>query len=168
MDVDSIGIDDPLVLWLGARRQSELSKDGTDAILSARHIYRNRIQDCNREAIIIALTAYTDIVGQFDASNNLIQPKPYEDGKAPLVHDAGKKKSAFLASVQKRADDVPPVKRNLKNPYEARLKWIDDTLTDVGLLFYIEATRVINTAVMKIVSGLPETDEDGFQSESID
>ncbi len=165
VEVDSIGIDDPLVLWLGTRRQAEFSEDGTDAILAARHIYRTRIEDCNREAIIIALTAYTEIVGQFDDGGKLIVPRPYEKDKAPL---SGKKRSVFLASVQKREDDIPPVRRNLKNPYEARLKWVDDILSDVGLEFYINATRAINTAVMEILSDLEEKDKSGFQPETAD
>ena len=170
VDIDSIGIDDLMVLWLAEKRRNEFEEDGSDVILSAKHIYSAQIQETNREAIMLAITAYTEIEGQFDEKGHLLEPLPLEEGKK-LIHvddTNGRRSSSFTRLVQKRAEDIPDMKKNLKNPYEARMKWLDDTLNSAGYEFYNRAVKAINSAVMEIISDLPETDSAGFQSKSSD
>jgi len=167
VDLDSIGIDDLMVLWLAEKRRNEFEKDGSDVILAAKHVYAAQIQETNREAIMLALTAYTEIEGQFDDKGHLIEPLPLEEGEKLLHIDDtnGRRPSSFTRLVQKRSEDIPEMKRNLKNPYEARMKWLDDTINSAGYPFYQRAVKAINSAVMEIIADLPETDDAGFQSE---
>lgn len=169
VDLDSVGIGDLMVLWLAEKRRNEFEEDGSDVILVAKHIYAAQIQETNREAIMLALTAYTDIEGQFNDKGLLIEPSPLKEGKKLFhVDNSGRPSSFFTRLVQKRSEDIPDMKRNLNNPYESRLKWLDDTLTDAGYEFYQRAVKAINSAIMSIIADLPETDDAGFQFEPTD
>ncbi len=166
VETSNIGIGDSMVLWLIERRGDEFSDDGEDAILAARHIYESQIQDCNREAIILALTAHTEIVGQFDSKGKLIEPAPMEPGQKPLSAKVSRAPSSFMKLVQKKADDIPDPHRNFKNVYEARMKWIEDTINAAGFSFYNDTVRAINKCIVSIVGDLPERDGAGFRPKS--
>lgn len=163
VDIQSIGIGDTMVLWLLDKRRNEFGDDdGEGAILAARHIYESQIQDCNREAIILALTAHTEIIGQFDVQGNLVEPIPMEEGTKPLTSKDERKPSAFMKLIQKRSSDIPDVHRNFKNVYEARMKWLEDIINEAGFEFYNDTVRAINRNIVKIVGDMPQKDKDGF------
>jgi len=159
VDTEEVGVSDAMVIWLAHTRKDEFGEDGEDAILAAKHIYETQTKDCNRDAIVLAMTAYTEIVGQYDKEGNTVPPVPYEDGQELFVPT---KRSSFVDMMKNRRTDIPQVHRNLKNPYEARIKWLDDVLNEGGYEFYSAAVTAINTAVMDIIRGLPESDDDGF------
>ena len=170
VDIESVGIDDLMTVWLIRQRKEEFADDdGSGVILAARHVYGSQIQDTNREAMILALTGYTEISAEFDDAGNLVQPAPIKSGQNILSLDSntGRKKSTFLKLVQKTADDIPEVNRNLNNKFEARLKWLEDTINAAGPSFYRETVQSINRSVIKIIGDLPEKDPDGFPSEPI-
>ena len=168
VDISEIGIEDTMTLWLLRQRGDELAAEGDDAgqaaIEAARHVYSAQIQDCNREAIVLAMTAHTEIKGEFDAQGLHVEPDPATPGEKPLTEKTvGRTASPFVKMVQKRADDIPDVIRNLKNPYESRFQWLHDTISAAGILFYNDTVKAINQAVVDILREIPETDQDGFR-----
>jgi hypothetical protein len=163
VDTSNVNIDDPMVLWLANRRKDELGEDGTEAILAARHVYDEQIREANQQAMILALTAHTEIVQQYDKDGKL-NPPPEVDGGLFKEKEGPRKKSTFMKMVENRAEDIPKPKINLANPYEARMAWLDATIEAAGFAFYNKAVTSINRGIMKIVTNLEETDEDGFRS----
>ena len=167
VDVGDVGIGDSMVLWLIAKRSDEFDEDGKDAIMAARHIYESQIQDCNREALILAITAYTEITDQFDEDGQLVEPESVLDGAKPLTEkSSNREKSSFVRLMERRKSDLPEVKRNMRNPYEARMQWLDATINKAGFRFYNSTVTAINREISKIVKDLPEKDSAGFHPES--
>jgi hypothetical protein len=170
VDMQAVGIADPMTLWLLDKRGHEyvetpegVSK-GEQAILAARHVYAKQIQECNQEALILALTAHTEIIGQFDDRGGMIEPKIIGKGEKPFTEKKGGRiKSSFMRLIESREDDIPDVERNLKNVYEARMAWLEHTVSEAGIEYYNRFTREVNNAIVKVIEALPERDEHGFR-----
>jgi hypothetical protein len=164
-EIDNISaISDVLCLQLSMARP-EL--DSESVVFQVQQYYRRLGQQVDRAATFIALTDNVVIPDSIPESGaGIKRPEPYTlEELTPDV--SGPTIDGDTDAPSWRTDEAkmiwPPVKYNLDNLYERRLKWLNDTIDQFDIVFQVELNNILDDHILKSMKGLAETDQDGFQ-----
>lgn len=144
-DLDSISGVDPIVVFLvmeEAKKPEEQRVSNSEVLRMAQLFYQEQIETAYQEAAVLAICAHAD--NQFDFIPESYDESPDEDLPGMLT--------------------MPPVRRNLNNPTELRLKQIMDILESSPVIAYTFQSRLQQATVELTRKAAAQTNEAGFQS----
>lgn len=156
---ETVGISDPLAILLMAQSSTLVSQE---IVFRVKQHYRQELSQVNEDALMLALTDNND----FDIP--LVPYSTEEDEKIGTLTT-----SEVVPSWRSSLKQVilPKTKRNLENPYEARLKILSDFLgaaEQADPFFTAEFKRLTDESFAQMVRGLSgETDKAGFQPKPV-
>jgi hypothetical protein len=145
-DPDAISIGDPLALII-SQMKGKRDRAGDNAVLEASETYKRWMRDAQSDGFTVAMTASNELTNEPTA---YVKDAVEDDEPAWLVEAA--------------KTNIPEPTKNLSNPYERRLKQVEDYVNSFDATFQMSVASAINNAFAAAVQLVEadESDEDNF------
>ena len=150
-NIEDITIGDPMAILIN---QTKNWISPNEAVAEAKNYYKSQLEQIAQDAYMLAITYETVFTKE---------PKPYPP-------DESTEKDPDLPAWVESVVNLPVPTRDLKDPYERRLKQIIDFLDECGPMYQIQFRAQLTNSIgnaLRVIGGV-ETDPDGFQPSTTD